>query len=161
MRDTERERGTDTGRGRSRPHAGSLMWDSIPGTPGSHPGPKAGAKPLSHPGIPNNKLSIWKLLLRTTSWVKPDKHYQLCALNRFKFLTCAFSTYWNTLVRSSASYFKIRWWHLRAFCLCVSTYLPPSFPVPETAILLSVWKSQWKRLVKSQSEPRDVEMFRQ
>ena len=23
-----------------------------PGTPGSHPGPKAGAKPLSHPGIP-------------------------------------------------------------------------------------------------------------
>ena len=31
-------------------------WDSIPGldpgTPGSHPGPKAGTKPLSHPGIP-------------------------------------------------------------------------------------------------------------
>ena len=23
-----------------------------PGTPGSHPGPKAGAKPLRHPGIP-------------------------------------------------------------------------------------------------------------
>ena len=23
-----------------------------PGSPGSHPGPKAGAKPLSHPGIP-------------------------------------------------------------------------------------------------------------
>ena len=23
-----------------------------PGTPGSQPGPKAGAKPLSHPGIP-------------------------------------------------------------------------------------------------------------
>ena len=23
-----------------------------PGTPGLHPGPKAGAKPLSHPGIP-------------------------------------------------------------------------------------------------------------
>ena len=23
-----------------------------PGTPGSHPGPKAGAKPLSHPEIP-------------------------------------------------------------------------------------------------------------
>ena len=29
MRDTER--GRDTGRGRSRLHAGSLMWDSIPG----------------------------------------------------------------------------------------------------------------------------------
>ena len=27
----ERERGKDTGRGRSRPHAGSLMWDSILG----------------------------------------------------------------------------------------------------------------------------------
>ena len=26
-----------------------------PGTPGSHPGPKAGAKPLSHPGIPWSK----------------------------------------------------------------------------------------------------------
>ena len=24
-----------------------------PGTLGSHPGPKAGAKPLSHPGIPS------------------------------------------------------------------------------------------------------------
>ena len=31
MRDTERERGRDTGRGRSRLHAGSLMWDSNPG----------------------------------------------------------------------------------------------------------------------------------
>ena len=31
MRDTERERGRDTGRERSRLHAGSLMWDSIPG----------------------------------------------------------------------------------------------------------------------------------
>ena len=28
---TERERGRDTGRGRSRLHAGSVMWDSIPG----------------------------------------------------------------------------------------------------------------------------------
>ena len=36
------ERGRDTGRERSRLHAGSLMWDSIPGlqdprSPGSHP----------------------------------------------------------------------------------------------------------------------------
>ena len=28
---TERERGRDTGRGRSRPHVGNLTWDSIPG----------------------------------------------------------------------------------------------------------------------------------
>ena len=31
MRDTERERGRDPGRGRSRLHAGSPTWDSIPG----------------------------------------------------------------------------------------------------------------------------------
>ena len=31
MRDRERERGIDTGRGRSRLHAGSLTWDWIPG----------------------------------------------------------------------------------------------------------------------------------
>ena len=31
MKEREREGGRDTGRGRSRLHAGSLMWDSIPG----------------------------------------------------------------------------------------------------------------------------------
>ena len=31
MRDTVRERGRDTSRGRSRLHAGSPTWDSIPG----------------------------------------------------------------------------------------------------------------------------------
>ena len=34
-----------------------------PGSPGSHPGPKAGAKPLHHPGIPLNcilKLFFFK-----------------------------------------------------------------------------------------------------
>ena len=31
MRDTETERGRDTGRGRSRLHAGSPTWDLIPG----------------------------------------------------------------------------------------------------------------------------------
>ena len=41
------ERGRD--RGRSRLHAGSPMWDLIPG---SHPEPKADAQPLSHPGVP-------------------------------------------------------------------------------------------------------------
>ena len=56
IRDTERERGRDTGR-ENRLNIGSLMWDSIPGTPGSHPGPKAGAKPLSHPGIPHFIIS--------------------------------------------------------------------------------------------------------
>ena len=46
MRD--RERGRDTGRGRSRESDVGLD----PGTPGSHPGPKGGAQPLSHPGVP-------------------------------------------------------------------------------------------------------------
>ena len=31
MKDTEREKGRDTGRGRSRLPAGRPMWDSIPG----------------------------------------------------------------------------------------------------------------------------------
>ena len=48
----ERERGRDTGGGRSRLHAGSPKWDLIPGLQDRAPGPKAGAKPLSHPGIP-------------------------------------------------------------------------------------------------------------
>ena len=50
----ERERGRDIGRGRSRLHApgaqSNVGFD--PGSPGSCPGPKAGAKPLHHPGIP-------------------------------------------------------------------------------------------------------------
>ena len=43
----------DTGRGRSRLHAGSLMWDSIPG---SLPELKADAQPLSRPGVPLPKF---------------------------------------------------------------------------------------------------------
>ena len=52
MRDTHRdtEKEADTGRRRSRLPSGSPMQDHL-GTPGSHPGPKAGTKPLSHPGI--------------------------------------------------------------------------------------------------------------
>ena len=48
----ERERGRDTGRGRSRLHALEPDVGFDPGSPGSRPGPKAGAKPLRHPGIP-------------------------------------------------------------------------------------------------------------
>ena len=48
----ERERGRDTGRGRSRLHAPEPDVGFDPGSPGSRPGPKAGAKPLRHPGIP-------------------------------------------------------------------------------------------------------------
>ena len=52
---TEREKGRDTGREKStvreKPDVGLNPW-----TPGSRPGPKAGAKPLSHPGIPRNEF---------------------------------------------------------------------------------------------------------
>ena len=44
------ERGRDTGRGRSRLHAGTPMWDLV--DLGSRPGPKADAHPLGHPGLP-------------------------------------------------------------------------------------------------------------
>ena len=66
MRDRERERereiGRDTGRGRSRLHAGSLMWDLIPGLQDQALGrTKAGAKPPSHPSYP-------KILLLLITW---------------------------------------------------------------------------------------------
>ena len=51
MRDTHRERGRDTGRGRSRLHAGSLTWDSIPGLQDQALA-EGSAKPLSHSGCP-------------------------------------------------------------------------------------------------------------
>ena len=52
----ERERQRDIGRGRSRLHAPGADVGFDPGSPGSRPGPKAGAKPLRHPGIPPQLL---------------------------------------------------------------------------------------------------------
>ena len=53
MTDTERERQRDRQREKQapcrEPHAGL-----DPETPGPHPEPKAGAQPLSHPGIPTS-----------------------------------------------------------------------------------------------------------
>ena len=48
----ERERGRDTGRGRSRLHAPEPDVGFDPGSPGSDPGRKAGAKPLRTQGSP-------------------------------------------------------------------------------------------------------------
>ena len=66
-REKERESGRDTGRGRSRLHAGSPTRDLIlgldPGTPGSCPRLKAGAKLLSHPGIPDFHSYLYYALL--------------------------------------------------------------------------------------------------
>ena len=55
MKDIERERGRDIGRGRSRLPAGSPMWDLILGLRDPEiriPEPKADAQPLSHAGAP-------------------------------------------------------------------------------------------------------------
>ena len=52
MRDTERERGREKQTPCREPDVGL-----DPGTPGSHPRWKAGAKPLSHSGIPGGQFS--------------------------------------------------------------------------------------------------------
>ena len=61
---TEREREAET---QAEGEAGSMHPEPDvgfdPGSPGSRPGPKAGAKPLRHPGIPlffflNNPLKL-------------------------------------------------------------------------------------------------------
>ena len=51
---TQRERGRDKGGGRSRLHAGSPTWDSIPGLQYHALGQRQ-AKPLSYPGIPQTE----------------------------------------------------------------------------------------------------------
>ena len=57
MRDThtERERERERQKHRQREKQGPLVEPDAeldPGSPESRPGPKAGAKPLRHPGIP-------------------------------------------------------------------------------------------------------------
>ena len=59
-REREREAEGEAGSMNREPHVGL-----DPGSPGSRPGPKAGAKPLRHPGIPSIHLSvIFYLLLK-------------------------------------------------------------------------------------------------
>ena len=58
QREREREREAET---QAEGEAGSMHrepdMEFDPGAPGSHPGPKAGAKPLHHPGIP--EVLLW------------------------------------------------------------------------------------------------------
>ena len=64
-RQKERER-----EAQDKEEAGSMLGAQCrtrPGTPGSHPGPKAGAKLLSHPGIPD-LLGFNMILLFQVSW---------------------------------------------------------------------------------------------
>ena len=56
---TQREREAET---QAEGEAGSMHRETDvgfdPGSPGSRPGPKAGAKPLRHPGIPVQPIVI-------------------------------------------------------------------------------------------------------
>ena len=56
MRDTQRSRGRNKGRGREAPQRDANMGLN-PGIPGSHPEPKADAQLLSHPGVPRLECS--------------------------------------------------------------------------------------------------------
>ena len=67
MRDTQRQREREA-ETQAEGEAGSMHQEPDvgldpgylgldPGSPGSRPGPKAGAKPLRHPGIPPQTLS--------------------------------------------------------------------------------------------------------
>ena len=59
MKDTQRERGKQ--RYRQRKKQAPCREPDVgldPGTPGSRPGPKADAQPLSHPGVPGGYLLI-------------------------------------------------------------------------------------------------------
>ena len=60
QRKRERERERARQRHRQREKQAPCTWEPDvgfdPGSPGSRPGPKAGAKPLRHPGIPEEKI---------------------------------------------------------------------------------------------------------
>ena len=74
---TQREREAET---QAEGEAGSMHWEPDvgfdPGSPGSRHGPKAGAKPLRHPGIPSC------VLLRALTLIEPNLmiqiHQNLC-----------------------------------------------------------------------------------
>ena len=51
-----------------------------PGSPGSRPGPKAGAKPLRHPGIPDSV--VLELCLPFEPYVLADSGESLLGLSR-------------------------------------------------------------------------------
>ena len=69
MTDTHRDRNRDIGRGRSKLHAGNLMWDSIPGLQDHSLGRNAGAKPWATQGSPalifNNLFLLFPAILST------------------------------------------------------------------------------------------------
>ena len=82
---TEREREAET---QAEGEAGSMHREPDvgfdPGSPGSRPGPKAGAKPLCHPGIPS--YSIFNVGLTRFQF------FYFYSKGFFSFLLCSFSS---------------------------------------------------------------------
>ena len=75
-REREREREAET---QAEGEAGSMHrepdvgFDS--GSPGSRPGPKAGAKPLRHPGIPHCSLFVVVVVKHTLREILTQENY--------------------------------------------------------------------------------------
>ena len=85
----ERERGRDTGRRRSRLHAESPTWDSIPDLQ-DHAPAEGGAKPLSHPGCPCYNLFIH---LPSHGYVNSFQFFII--INKTSVSTCVLVFIWN------------------------------------------------------------------
>ena len=66
MRDTHRERGRDTSRGRSRPHARSPMRDSIPGLQDQAPGQRQALNRWAIQGSPGVFLN-WSFIIECSN----------------------------------------------------------------------------------------------
>ena len=99
----EREREAET---QEEGEASSMHWEPDvgldPGSPGSRPGPKAGAKPLSHPGIPRiyflmpavcmelgtEMNQTLKQLLRGWPWVGNTEYIRNMYERLWKFSAC-------------------------------------------------------------------------
>ena len=91
-RETQRERQTDRQRQRQREKQTPCMEHNAgldPGTPGPRPRPKAGTKPLSHPGIPDKFFSIWAPLVAIIFVRFPDA--VACRHKWFIYFVCTVS----------------------------------------------------------------------
>ena len=101
---TEREREAET---QAEGEAGSMRREPDvgfdPGSPGSRPGPKAGAKPLRHPGIP--LLPFCRLSLSFVDCLFCCVSY-LDEVTIFHFCFCFFCLYGCTLHKLAVAKFK-------------------------------------------------------
>ena len=81
MRDTQRERQSHRQREKQAPCRDPNVGLD-PRSPGSHPGPKADAQPLNHPGVPwlvnfFNKISLVITEIKLNLWIQFVEHCHL------------------------------------------------------------------------------------